>query len=127
MINYINIQDLEDFLKAKYEIENYLISSKQIKEKLSIDDFVKYLALDKHIYIESDNSVVPFSIIENKKEDAIYIFYTESEKQQRLQTALERTKYNLKSLKEKTKIEIYNGELDGKEYFIIDSKYYSFD
>ena len=38
MINYINIQDLEDFLKAKYEIENYLISSKQIKEKLSIDE-----------------------------------------------------------------------------------------
>lgn len=127
MINYINIQDLEDFLKAKYEIENYLISSKQIKEKLSIDDFVKYLALDKHIYIESDNSVVPFSIIENKKEDIIYVFYTESEKQQKLQTALERTKYNLKSLKEKTKIEIYNGELDGKEYFIIDSKYYGFD
>ena len=71
-IKNVNINDIEELVLTKHEIETYLIDKGIINEKISIDKFINDYAMIKYIYAESEDNLIPFGLA--KYANIIYIF-----------------------------------------------------
>jgi len=127
-INMIN-EEVEDFVIAKNKIEQPLIEGEQLERKMSIQEFLNYIDLSKNIFMANDESniSIPFSIIYPSKENIVIIYSLESkiEKYTKLfKDNLEKIDYNLESLNKLSQLEILNGIVANKPYYIIDNNFY---
>ena len=70
----VNINDIEDLILAKHEIDLYRIENKEISERSNLNDFINTYVSPKYIYL-IDNKQLPFCLIDinNTK----YLFVTE--------------------------------------------------
>lgn len=116
-MRYININNPDDIISAKREVEEILINKKEITEEMSLPDFINFLQLQNTIFVK-DDIVIPFKIYNN------FIFYVSSADSDDFFKVLKLIKYDLTQLKSLSNDEVYSGELDKHPiYFIIDSKY----
>ena len=59
----VNINDIEDLILAKHEIDLMLIEDKVIEERTGINEFLEKYAMPKNIYMYNGISI-PFKLFE---------------------------------------------------------------
>lgn len=124
-MEYINLNtnDPEEIVLAKAELNKILLDKEIIENKLSIDEFIKYLKIDKNILVTSDNKVIPFSIQKFDNYETTF-FVSENENKNILNIQLSKINFDLSELTHLTRIDVYKDILVGKNFFIIDNEYY---
>ena len=120
----VNINDIEDLILAKHEIDLMLIEDKIIEERTTINGFLEKYAMPINIYMFNGHSI-PFQLFEihNNK----YLFVTSYNKEELLvlENKIKQLKYNLNNLVQIKSDEINKIQDINEENFIIkDNKYY---
>jgi len=120
----VNINDIEDLILTKHEIDLMLIEDKVIKERTTINGFLETYAMPKNIYMYNGISI-PFKlyILHDKK----YLFVTNYNKQENevLENKLKQIKYDMNNLVQLTNDEIQKMEdYSNENFIIIDNHYY---
>ncbi len=119
----VNINDIEDLILTKHEIDLMLIEDKVIEERTTINDFLEKYAMPTNIYMYNGISI-PFKLYElhgNK-----YLFVTNYNKEEIiiLKTKIKQIKYDMSNLIQLTNDEIQKMEDYSKENFIIINNHY---
>ncbi len=114
----ININDIEDLILAKHEIDLILIEDKVIEHRTEINEFLEKYAMPNNIYMY-DGISIPFKLY--TLHDNKYLFVTNYNKQEIevLENKLKQIKYNMNNLVKLTNSEIQNMQDYSKENFII--------
>lgn len=119
----VNINDIEDLILTKHEIDLMLIEDKIIKERTTINGFLETYAMPKNIYMYNGVSI-PFKlyILHDKK----YLFVTNYNKQENdvLENKIKQIKYDMNNLVQLTNDEIQKMEDYSNENFIIINNHY---
>lgn len=119
----VNINDIEDLILTKHEIDLMLIEDKIIEERTTINGFLETYAMPKNIYMYNGISI-PFKlyILHDKK----YLFVTNYNKQENevLENKLKQIKYDMNNLVQLTNDEIQKMEDYSNENFIIINNHY---
>ncbi len=120
----VNINNIEDLILAKHEIDLMLIEDKVIEERTTINGFLETYAMPKNIYMYNGISI-PFKlyILHDKK----YLFVTNYNKQENevLENKLKQIKYDMNNLVKLTNDEIQKMEdYSNENFIIIDNHYY---
>jgi hypothetical protein len=119
----VNINDIEDLILAKHEIDLILIEDKVIEERTTINEFLEKYAMPKNIYMYNGISI-PFKlyILHDKK----YLFVTNYNKQENevLENKIKQIKYDMNNLVRLTNAEIQRMEDYSNENFIIINNHY---
>ena len=119
----VNINDIEDLILTKHEIDLMLIEDKVIEERTTINEFLEKYAMPTNIYMYNGISI-PFKLYElhgNK-----YLFVTNYNKEEIiiLETKIKQIKYDMSNLIQLTNDEIQKMEDYSKENFIIINNHY---
>jgi len=119
----ININDIEDLVLCKFEIENKLLEKGIIKSKMQIDEFILKYALTDYVYMV-DDKFIPFNIY--TLDDTKYVFITEENETDKniLLNKLKSMKYDLNNKVEINISELLTNEELTKSLIIHDKKYY---
>lgn len=120
----VNINDIEDLILAKHEIDLMLIEDKIIEKRTTINEFLEKYAMPINIYMFNGRSI-PFQLYEihNNK----YLFVTSYNKEELLvlENKIKQLKYNLNNLIQISSDEMNKIQDINEENFIIkDNKYY---
>ena len=120
----VNINDIEDLILTKHEIDLMLIEDKVIEERTTINGFLETYAMPTNIYMYNGISI-PFKlyILHDKK----YLFVTNYNKQENevLENKLKQIKYDMNNLVKLTNDEIQKmGDYSTENFIIIDNHYY---
>lgn len=119
----VNINDIEDLILTKHEIDLMLMEDKIIKERTTINGFLETYAMPKNIYMYNGVSI-PFKlyILHDKK----YLFVTNYNKQENdvLENKIKQIKYDMNNLVQLTNDEIQKMEDYSNENFIIINNHY---
>ena len=119
----VNINDIEDLILAKHEIDLILIEDRVIEERTTINEFLEKYAMPKNIYMYNGISI-PFKlyILHDKK----YLFVTNYNKQENevLENKIKQIKYDMNNLVRLTNAEIQRMEDYSNENFIIINNHY---
>jgi len=123
-MNIVNINNIEDLIIAKYNIENYLIETKQIEEKDTLSNFLTNTANINMIYLYKGNPIpFCFKIINNEQ----YLFVTNDNENEinLVVNKIKLCKYDLNNLYKLSNEEINKIEnLEDSDYIIINNKIY---
>ena len=127
-INRIN-EEVEDFVIAKNKIEAPLIEEEKIEKKMSIQEFLDFIDLSQNIFMCNDesNMSIPFTISYPSKDDIVIIYSldTQIEKYTKIfKDNLSKINYNLNSLKQLTQLEVFEGKITNKPYYILHNDFY---
>ncbi len=107
-IKIVNINDIEDLILAKHEIDLLRIDHKEISERSVLQDFVTTYALTNYIYLINDKQI-PFNYVSIYDND--YLFVTEYiEENKLLINKLKQLRYDLNNLTKLTQMELINIE-----------------
>ena len=126
-INLIN-EDVESFVIAKQKIESKLIEEKKIEKKMSIKDFLEYIKItNTFIYMKNQEmKVVAFYIYNIDDKDTVIMFSSDNdEAEKEFKNILKTIRFNLKNLIHYNQLDVLNGKLENKPYFIINNEFYS--
>lgn len=123
-MNIVNINNIEELIIAKYNIENYLLETKQIEEKDTLSNFLMTTANINMIYLFKGKSIpFCFKIINNEQ----YLFVTNDNKNEinLVINKIKLCKYDLNNLYKLSNEEINKIEnLEDSDYIIINNKMY---
>lgn len=127
-INRIN-EEVEDFVIAKNKIEAPLIEEEKLEKKMSIQEFLDFIDLSQNIFMCNDESniSIPFTISYPSKDDIVIIYSldTQIEKYTKIfKDNLSKINYNLNSLKQLTQLEVFEGKIIDKPYYILHNDFY---
>lgn len=119
----ININDIEDLILCKFEIENKLLEKGIIKSKMQIDEFILKYALTDYVFMV-DDKFIPFNIY--TLDDTKYVFITEENETDKniLLNKLKSMKYDLNNKVEINISELLTNEELTKSLIIHNKKYY---
>lgn len=107
-VKIVNINDIEDLILAKHEIDLLRIDHKEISERSVLQDFVTTYALTNYIYLINDKQI-PFNYVSIYDND--YLFVTEYiEENKLLINKLKQLRYDLNNLTKLTQMELINIE-----------------
>ena len=120
----VNINDIEDLILAKHEIDLILIKDKVIDKRTSINEFLEKYAMPVNIYMYNGKSI-PFNlyILHDNK----YLFVTNYNKYDNevLENKMKQIKYNINNLIKLTNKEIQEiQDLDNENFIIINNHYF---
>ena len=120
----VNINDIEDLILTKHEIDLMLIEDNIIEKRTTINEFLEKYAMPTNIYMYNGISI-PFKlyILHDKK----YLFVTNYNKQENevLENKLKQIKYDMNNLVKLTNDEIQKMEdYSNENFIIIDNHYY---
>ena len=120
----VNINDIEDLILAKHEIDLILIKDKVIDKRTSINEFLEKYAMPVNIYMYNGKSI-PFNlyILHDNK----YLFVTNYNKYDNevLENKMKEIKYNINNLIKLTNKEIQEiQDLDNENFIIINNHYF---
>lgn len=123
-MNIVNINNIEELIIAKYNIENYLIETKQIEEKDTLSNFLSTTANINMIYLFKGKTIpFCFKVINNEQ----YLFVTNDNKDEvnLITNKIKLCKYDLNNLYKLSNDEINKIEnLNDSDYIIINNKIY---
>lgn len=120
-VKVVNINDIEELVLTKHDIELYLKDKNIINDKISINKFITDYAMIKYIYAESEDNLIPFGFA---KYDNAYIFIiNDNEKDIKLITnKLKSINYDINNVIKVGYDDILNHPNDS--YLIFDGEYY---
>jgi len=127
-INRIN-EEVEEFVIAKNKIEQPLIDNEELEKKMSIQEFLDYIDLTKHVFVSNDehNISIPFAIYNPSKNVKVIIYSLEENVEKYTQIFkdnLEKINYDINKLTKITQLEILQGIIQDKSYYIINDEFY---
>jgi len=119
----VNINDIEDLILAKHEIDVLRIEHEEITERSILQEFINSYASPKYIYMINDNQI-PFNYI--KIYDNDYLFVTEYNKEniEIITNKIKRLKYNMNNLIKLTTSDLIN-LIDVNNVIIYNGQYYN--
>lgn len=137
-MKFINVNnfmdDLDEIVLAKIEIEKELIENETIEKKFNINEFIQWIDFTKTIFMKNEGEYeinIPFAIHRMKSDTYIfYVLYDNNELTNKafetFKDSLEQIKYDLSKLKEVNMIKLYeNGTYKpNNNFFIMNTKMY---
>ena len=121
-IKIVNINDIEDLILAKHEIDLLRIDHKEINERSVLQEFITTYALTNYIDIIDDNQI-PCNYISIY--DHNYLFVTEYiEENQLVINKLKQLKYDLNNLTKLSQMDLINIE-SLNNVIIYEGQYYN--
>lgn len=120
----VNINDIEDLILAKHEIDLMLMEDKIIDKRTELNDFITKYAIPNNIYVVNGVNIPfkLFTIHDNK-----YLFVTNYNKDELdvLKNKIKLLKYDMNNLVELTMIDMFNmTDPMNDNFIIINNKYY---
>ena len=123
-MKFVNINDIEDLVLAKHEINLMLIEDKIVEERMSINDFLIEYATPDYVYVVNGTHI-PFRIL--NIHDKHYVFVTNYNKEELevLENKIKLLKYDINNLIELKPSDMLNMlDIDNSNFVIIKNKYY---
>jgi hypothetical protein len=120
----VNINDIEDLILAKHEIDLMLIEDGIIDKRTEINYFLETYAMPNKVYIYNDKTI-PFTLYEIHNNKYLFVTNYNQNELDILQAKIKQIKYNLNNL-----IEIKFNDLIDKNnpednnFIVINNKYY---
>lgn len=124
-MTFVNINDIEDFVLAKHEIELMLIEDKIIEKRTDLKEFMEKYAMPDNVYVVN-NIQIPFKLY--NIHDKHYVFVTNYNKEELeiLENKIKLLKYNMNNLIELKLVDMFNmTEPENNNFIIINNKYYT--
>lgn len=119
----VNINDIEDLILAKHEIDLMLIDDKIIDKRTELKEFILKYATPDNIYI-FNGITIPFKLY--KLHDKYFLFVTNYNKNEIdiLTNKIKLLKYDLNNLIEIKFTDMLTSDNSNDNVIIIDNKYY---
>lgn len=120
----VNINDIEDLILAKHEIDLILIEDGVIEKRTELDEFITKYATPKCVYVVNGVNI-PFVL--TKIKDNYYLFVTNynNDEIELLTSKIKLIKYDMNNLVElKFQDMLKMTDVDNDNFVIIDGKYY---
>ena len=124
-MTFVNINDIEDFVLAKHEIELMLIEDKIIEKRTDLKEFMEKYAMPDNVYVVN-NIQIPFKLY--NIHDKHYVFVTNYNKEELeiLENKIKLLKYNMNNLIELKLVDMFNmTDPENNNFIIINNKYYT--
>lgn len=120
----ININDIEDLILAKHEIDLILMEDKIIDKRTEVKEFMEKYAMPTNLYLYNGISI-PFKLytLHDKK----YLFVTNYNKDEInvLENKIKQIKYDMNNLVELTRDDANKiTNIENEKIIIINNKYY---
>ena len=118
----VNINDIEDLIIAKHEIDTILNEQGKLEGRSNLQEFINEFATPQYIYL-INNLQIPFSYFKFENKD--YLFVTDSDESEIniIKSKLKVLKYNLNNLVLLSKNDL-SKMIDMNNVIIYDQKYY---
>lgn len=137
-MKYINVNnfmdDLDEIVLAKIEIEKELIENGIIEKKFNINEFIQWIDFTKTIFMKNKGEYeinIPFAIHKMKSDTYIfYVLYDNNELNTKafetFKDTLKLIKYDLSNLTPVNMIELFENEKykPAEDFFIMNAKMY---
>jgi len=123
-IKIININDIEEIVLSKHELDLKMIEDGTIEKKMTIQEYFEKYATPTYIYVINDIQI-PF-IIHNLY-DTIYLFVADDDKDKMklLLNKLKLIRYDINNLVEQSFDDLlHHGGFEENDLVIIGNKYY---
>ena len=120
----VNINDIEDLILAKHEIDLILIEDGVIEKRTELNEFITKYATPKYVYVVNGVNI-PFML--TKIKDNYYLFVTNynNNEIELLTSKIKLIKYDMNNLVElKFQDMLKMTDVDNDNFVIINGKYY---
>lgn len=117
-MKFVNLNDIEDVVLSKFEIEKYLLNIKKIDQKQKLQDFISDISSNMWVLVVNNKDIINFNVVKIPDNDFVFVITSEENEIKLLEIILQ--KYDLNNLTEF--IPEYNK--NPKYYFIHKQTYY---
>lgn len=126
MIKIVYMDDVEELILTKHEIDVHLIETKQRKEKIPLDDFFTYVGDEFKQFFFVDDEDRTFVLPYNLKTvgDVHYFFITQEN--DKITDAFKKRMSDIVNVDYKQCDEVFIAENKLKEYLMIGNHFYTF-
>ena len=118
----VNINDIEDLILAKHEIDLILNEKGELEGRSNLQDFMRIYGSPDYIYLIGDKQI-PFKYIKFDNNDFLFITDTDEVSINIVKTKLKLIKYNLDNLVKLSRSELAT-KIDMDNVIIHNNNYY---
>ena len=118
----VNINDIEDLIIAKYEIDIILNEQGKLEGRSNLQEFINEFATPQYIYL-INNLQIPFSYFKFENKDYLFVTNSDESEINIIKSKLKVLKYNLNNLVLLSKNDL-SKMIDMNNVIIYDQKYY---
>lgn len=118
----VNINDIEDLIIAKYEIDTILNEQGKLEGRSNLQEFINKFANPQYIYL-IDDLQIPFNYFKIENKDYLFVTNSDESEINIIKTKLKVLKYNLNNLVLLSKNKL-SKMIDINNVIIYDQKYY---
>lgn len=118
----VNINDIEDLIIAKYEIDTILNEQGKLEGRSNLQEFINKFANPQYIYL-IDNLQIPFNYFKIENKDYLFVTNTDESEINIIKAKLKVLKYDLNNLVLLSKNKL-SKMIDINNVIIYDQKYY---
>ena len=118
----VNINDIEDLIIAKYEIDTILNKQGKLEGRSNLQEFINEFANPQYIYL-IDNLQIPFNYFKIENKDYLFVTNSDESEINIIKAKLKVLKYDLNNLVLLSKNKL-SKMIDINNVIIYDQKYY---
>lgn len=118
----VNINDIEDLIIAKYEIDTILNEQGKLEGRSNLQEFINEYATPQYIYL-INNLQIPFNYFKFENKDYLFVTNSDESEINIIKSKLKVLKYNLNNLVLLSKNDL-SKMIDMNNVIIYDQKYY---
>lgn len=118
----VNINDIEDLIIAKYEIDTILNEQGKLEGRSNLQEFINKFANPQYIYL-IDNLQIPFNYFKIENKDYLFVTNSDESEINIIKAKLKVLKYDLNNLVLLSKNKLLK-MIDINNVIIYDQKYY---
>ena len=118
----VNINDIEDLIIAKYEIDTILNEQGKLEGRSNLQEFINKFANPQYIYL-IDDLQIPFNYFKIENKDYLFVTNSDESEINIIKAKLKVLKYNLNNLVLLSKNKL-SKMIDMNNVIIYDQKYY---
>lgn len=118
----VNINDIEDLIIAKYEIDTILNEQGKLEGRSNLQEFINKFANPQYIYL-IDDLQIPFNYFKIENKDYLFVTNTDESEINIIKAKLKVLKYDLNNLVLLSKNKL-SKMIDINNVIIYDQKYY---
>ena len=118
----VNINDIEDLIIAKYEIDTILNEQGKLEGRSNLQEFINEFATPQYIYL-INNLQIPFNYFKFENKDYLFVTNSDESEINIIKSELKVLKYNLNNLVLLSKNDL-SKMIDMNNVIIHDQKYY---
>ena len=118
----VNINDIEDLIIAKYEIDTILNEQGKLEGRSNLQEFINEFATPQYIYL-INNLQIPFNYFKFENKDYLFVTNSDESEINIIKSKLKVLKYNLNNLVLLSKNKL-SKMIDINNVIIYDQKYY---